>query len=157
MTEYGKGKCELLEKKGFKANDLVYWVTEENKASRRYCYVGKKVGSEVKSVTISITDAIAEINEKYQRIRKDLKSFGEYLKDECESADGSIPYCDAEISNTFDCIADMAHNIDNLNQDAYDVECGYPWSEVSDIFECDVPNDDTWYLKDDPELFGEEK
>lgn len=155
MTEYGEKKCELLERNGFKANNLAWWVIGENERTRTYAYVGKKVGSEVKSATISITDGIAEMNEKYRKLLEALEEYKDYLKTECGSED-KIPYSDAETSNTMDYISTLASQIDSINRDAHDVECGYPWSEVSDIFECDVPNDDTWYLKDDPELFGEE-
>lgn len=154
MTDYGKGKCELLEQKGFEANNMAWWIIGENEKARTYAYVGKKVGSAVKSVTITITDDIAEINEKYQDLLQSLAEFQSYLKTECKSAD-KIPYCDAETSNTMDYVSQLAHNINMINLEAHDIEEGFPWSEVSDIFECDFDND-AWYLKDDPELFGEE-
>ena len=156
MTEYGKEKCELLERNGFKANDLVFWVNAETENQRTYGFVKKEAGSEVRFLTIKVSDDIVEINEKYRKILESLKEYKDYLKDECDSEDGTIPCCDAETSNTMDYISDLAHAIDRLNLDAYDVECEYPWSEISDIFDCDIPNDDTWCLKDDPELFGEE-
>ena len=154
MTDYGKRKCELLEH-GLEGNNLVWWGLGENEKTRTYGYVSKKVGSQVKMVTITITDDIAEINEKYKKIQEALAEYKDYLKTECGS-DEKIPYCDAETSNTMDFVSDLAHNIDKLNRDAYDIECGYPWSELSDIFECDFSETNTWYLKDDPELFGEE-
>ena len=153
MTDYGKKKCELLEQKGFKANDIVYWVAHENEDVRLYYYVKKRMGAEVQTLCIGIKDDLAKINDKYQKIQDSLAEYKDYLKTECGSAD-KIPYCDAETSNTFDYVGDLAHEIDELNRDVYDIECGLPWSEVSDIFECD--DCDNWVLKDDPELFGEE-
>ena len=154
MTEYGKEKCELLERNGFKANDLVFWVNAETENQRTYGFVKKEAGSEVGFLTIKVSDDIVEINEKYRKILESLEEYKDYLKTECESEDGSIPYCDAETSNVMDGVGDLAYAIDRLNQDAHDIEEGLPWSEVSDIFDSD--DNDEWYLKDDSELFGEE-
>ena len=52
MTEYGKRKCELLEQKGFKANDIVYWVAHENEDVRLYYYVKKRMGAERRFRTV---------------------------------------------------------------------------------------------------------
>ena len=154
MTEYGKTKCELLEKKGFDANNMAWWIVEDGEYKRTYAYVNKKVGSEVKKLTINVTDDIADINSNYQKMLNCLSEYKDYLKD--EFGKDAIGCPDAETSNTMEYISVLAHNIDKLNMDSYDVESGMPWSEVSDIFDCDCMDDENWYLKDDPELFGEE-
>lgn len=153
MTEYGKKKCELLEKKGFEANNLAWWIVGENEQTRVYGYVRKKIGDGVKDVIITITDDIAEMNEKYHKLLEALNEYKDYLKTECES-ENKIPYSDAETSNTMDYISTLASQIDSINQDAHDIEEGLPWSEISDIFDSD--DNDEWYLKDEAELFGEE-
>lgn len=153
MTEYGKRKCELLEKKGFKANDLVYWVFGENEASRTYYYVGKKVGSEVKSLTISIEDDLELMNKYYARMNELFNDYRDLLKENHE--EGKIRYCDADTTCYMGDIAVYANKIDVLNLRMHDIEEECVWDEISDIFvgDCSV---DEWCLKDDPELFGEE-
>ena len=152
MTDYGKKKCELLEKKGFEANNLAWWIVGENEQTRTYAYVSKKVGSVVKMLTISTTDAIAEINDSYKKLLETLKEYKGYLKE--NYGKNEVDCCDAETSNTMDYVSTLASRMDTLNYSAYDIECGLPWSEISDIFDSD--DNDEWYLKDETELFGEE-
>ena len=153
MTDYGKRKCELLEQKGFDANNFAWWVKSEDETSRTYAYVSKKVGSRVQELVIKTTDDIEEINTEYQKLMQNLAEFKEYLNE--EFGKDSITCCDAETSNVMEYVSHIAHNIDIINLDAHDIEEELPWSEVSDVFDCGI-GEDAWYWKDDPELFGEQ-
>ena len=146
MTEYGKRKCELLEKKGFDANNMAWWIVEDGECKRTYAYANKKVGSEVKKLTINVTDDIAEINAKYKRLKEVLKGYKEYLKD--EFGEDKIGCCDAETSNIMYEVAHIAAEIDMKNAEAHDIEEGMPWSEVIGVFDYDEAEWE-WTLRDD--------
>lgn len=135
MTEYGKTKCDLLEEKGFKANDLLFWIESENETSRVYCFVEKKAGSEVKRLAIGLEDDIAKINEKYAEICRRLRDFENYLK--VELGKNSIDCCDAETSNVMFEISNLACSADVINENAHNIEEELPWDEVADFFDCE--------------------
>ena len=144
MTDYGKMKCELLEKKGFDASNMAWWIESETETARTYCFVRKEEGASVGRVTISLKDDIAEMNTAYGKLLAVLKDFKDFLIEDCGK--NEIKYCDAETTNVMSYVASLANDIDCTNMDVHDIEEELPWSEVADIFECDL-DEDEWHLK----------
>lgn len=142
MTDYGKRKCELLEQKGFKANDLVFWINEETEEKRTYGFTEKVEGAIVRFITISLVDDIMLMNKLYGEIKRIMKEIKTYHHEDLDQDDEIM--CDqGDYDSYFNWISDKATEIRDLNFRVHLIDGEETWDEVRGIFDCEDYADST--------------
>ena len=133
MTEYGKKKCELLEKKGFEANGFAWWIVAESEYERTYGFIRKEQDSKVRVIGISLLDDVDTMNKMYRLMKDRMAEIKEY-NEEYEKKD-EITSENADYDWMFSEISDWAREIKKLNWRVYLVNNGEVWDEIASVFD----------------------